>query len=164
MKDPEGKQRLEMPANSVMFLVATIESTVQTKASLTFGSDDGIAVWVNGKSVATKDVDRGLVANQDRATVPLIAGKNTLLFKVVNRGGYGGVQARLRSRPNEFDLEELTKLVPKLAGANAARGRQLFESATVGCNRCHTIDPAAAPLGPYHGDAGAKFPVHHIIE
>jgi putative membrane-bound dehydrogenase-like protein len=162
VKDPEGKQPLDMPANSVMYLTATVESKAATIAQLSTGSDDGLHVWLNGKSVLEKDVDRGLIANQDKKMVDLIAGKNIFLFKVDNHGTQAGIQARLRARPTEFDPEDLTKLLAKIPNASPARGRQLFESA--GCIKCHTTDRHEELKGPFLGDAGGKFPPNHLIE
>jgi putative heme-binding domain-containing protein len=162
VKDPDGKQVLDMVANSVMYLTATVEVPAATSAQLSTGSDDGLQVWLNGKPVLAKDVDRGLVANDDKKTVSLIAGKNVFLFKAVNHGGVAGIQARLRSRPSEFGLDEITKLAEKIPNTSPTRGRQLFESA--GCIKCHTTDLHEEQKGPYLGDAGAKFPVAHLVE
>jgi putative membrane-bound dehydrogenase-like protein len=162
VKDPQGKQPLDMAPNSVMYLTATVESPAATMAQLSTGSDDGLQVWLNGKSVLAKDVDRGLVANDDKKNVPLIAGKNVFLFKVDNHSTTSGIQSRVRSRAMEFDAEEMTKLLPKITGVSPTRGRQLFESA--GCIKCHTTDLHEEQKGPYLGDAGAKFPAAHLVE
>jgi putative heme-binding domain-containing protein len=155
-----------MPANSIVYLTATLESSVATSALLTTGSDDGLHIWLNGKSVVEKDVDRGLHANGDKATVQLTAGKNILLLKLINHSGAAGIQARVRSKPTEFDPEELAKSIGKIptppASPSPTKGRALFES--VGCMKCHTTDSHEAPRGPYLGDAGAKHPVPHMVE
>ena len=54
------------------------------------GSDDGIAVWLNGQSVHENQVARGVSPNQDRVTLPLKAGENKLLMKIYNQGGGHG--------------------------------------------------------------------------
>ena len=45
-----------------------------------------------------------------------------------------------------------------------ARGRRASFFASVGCNKCHAVDAKEDPLGPYLGDAGAKFDRAHCIE
>lgn len=55
-----------------------------------FGSDDGLAVWLNGEKLISQDVPRGPAPDQDKATLKLKAGDNHLLLKIVNRtGGWG---------------------------------------------------------------------------
>ncbi len=55
-----------------------------------FGSDDGLAVWLNGERIIATDVPRGPGPDQDKATLKLKAGENALLLKIVNRtGGWG---------------------------------------------------------------------------
>jgi len=51
-------------------------------AVLLTGSDDGIKVWLNGKVVLRKDLNRAAVAGDDEAEVHLKAGWNSLLVKV----------------------------------------------------------------------------------
>jgi uncharacterized protein DUF1553/uncharacterized protein DUF1549/cytochrome c len=58
---------------------------------LFFGSDDAIKVFLNGKEVLGKDVNRGAAPDQERVTVALQEGSNALLIKIVNTGGIGGV-------------------------------------------------------------------------
>ena len=51
------------------------------------GSDDAIKVWLNGKVVYKKSVNRGAEDFQDSRKVNLNAGDNLLLVKV-SQGGY----------------------------------------------------------------------------
>lgn len=62
------------------------------------GSDDGVRVFLNGEQILTRDVERSLARDQDRVTLPLRAGVNTLVLKVVNTGGEGGFFWRLAER------------------------------------------------------------------
>jgi hypothetical protein len=54
---------------------------------LTFGSDDGIKVWLNGAVVHTKNVARSFTLDEDQVRVVLKQGENTLLIKVTQGGG-----------------------------------------------------------------------------
>jgi hypothetical protein len=67
-------------------LTAEREGTVR----VTFGSDDQLKVWVNGAIVHEAGASRGAAVGQDVVRIPLRAGRNDLLAKVVNRGGAGG--------------------------------------------------------------------------
>jgi len=57
---------------------------------VSLGSDDGFELFVNGTQVAAREVPRGVAPDQDRATIDLVAGRNTLVFKVINTGGEAG--------------------------------------------------------------------------
>lgn len=59
-------------------------------ASLAIGSDDGVAVWLNGKEVHRKNVGRPYSPKQDRVAVRLRKGANELLIKVNQGGGDWG--------------------------------------------------------------------------
>jgi hypothetical protein len=67
---------------------ATVPADVETELSL--GSDDAIAVWVNGKQVHANKAQRGVAPDQDKVKVQLTKGDNAILIKVVNGGGVGG--------------------------------------------------------------------------
>ncbi|MAG57763.1 MAG: hypothetical protein CMJ83_15865 [Planctomycetes bacterium] len=70
----------------VAYLRATVHSGRDCDAVLLTGSDDGIAIWVNGHKVLHKDVYRGLMLDSDRARCRLKKGRNTLLLKVSEGG------------------------------------------------------------------------------
>lgn len=61
-----------------------------------FGSDDGLAVWLNGEKLISQDVPRGPGADQDKADLKLKPGDNHLLLKIVNRTGGWGYYFALR--------------------------------------------------------------------
>jgi alpha-mannosidase len=52
------------------------------KANLLLGSDDGIAVWLNGKEVWRNDIQRGHTASADKVSILLNKGWNRLLLKI----------------------------------------------------------------------------------
>src|SRR6185436_17873446 len=117
--DPKGKQVIEMPDNSVVYLSATFTAAAPGSGWLSTGSDDGLQVWINGAKVISKNEDRGLEPDTDRAAVVLKAGTNTLLFKVNNRGGVGGIQSRLRTKVVEFDPDEMLRVARAVKGTPA---------------------------------------------
>jgi alpha-galactosidase len=67
-----------------------IESVHPRDTVLGVGSDDGIKIWLNGKVVCTREVQRAYGANEDTASVHLEAGVNRILVKIDNYlGGWG---------------------------------------------------------------------------
>ncbi|MFA6549429.1 MAG: SGNH/GDSL hydrolase family protein [Candidatus Margulisiibacteriota bacterium] len=118
----EGTLNIENPENSLnmffgdsintcCYLMTIIESPVDQEASLLLGSDDGFAVWLNGKCLESKlDLKRGLKVDQERFQVQLKKGPNPLMLKVSQGDGYWGVCARFAGlskvvsaiRPNQY--------------------------------------------------------------
>ncbi len=69
------------------------------------GSDDGIVVWVNGEKVHATPGPRGLTVDQDKADIHLQKGKNTILAKILDQGGYWEFTIRLTTpegKPLDF--------------------------------------------------------------
>jgi hypothetical protein len=67
-----------------------------TTLHLAMGSDDGLAVFLRGKRVFAHDVARGLRPGEDDLELPLLAGRNELLFKVTQAGGDFGLAVTAR--------------------------------------------------------------------
>lgn len=78
----------------VVYAAFFVQSPSPQAVRLLVGSDDGIAVWCNGKRSLFADVVRGLVVDHDTVSLDLIAGWNTLVLKVANTEGGFGVSAR----------------------------------------------------------------------
>ena len=72
---------------------------------ISFGTNDGGKLWVNGLNIWDYQPARGLSADDDRIPVLLKKGKNTILFKVEERGNRWGFCVRLRP----FSAEKLTE-------------------------------------------------------
>ncbi len=81
--------RLSVGPN-VHYMGREIYSPTDRELEIAIGSDDGFAIFVNGESVAARQIPRGAAPGQDRVTLPLRAGLNSLVFKVINTGGPGG--------------------------------------------------------------------------
>jgi len=75
--------------NTDVTAFATCELVCQRprKVVLHVGSDDGVAVWVNGKLVHENFVARGIEPDQDRVTADLVAGRNRILLRISQAGG-----------------------------------------------------------------------------
>jgi len=72
------------------YLYRTITAPQAGPLPISLGSDDGIAVWLNGEEVLSKDVPRGVSPEQDHVTLALKAGRNDLLLKIYNQTGDHG--------------------------------------------------------------------------
>ena len=84
----------------VAFGVAEIRSEAAGKGQLRIGSDDTIAVWLNGKLVHRYDGGRSLQPGQDRIEVDWQAGVNRLVVRCGNLdGNWGYVVSAATPRP-----------------------------------------------------------------
>jgi mono/diheme cytochrome c family protein len=69
------------------YLGRMIWSPTDRELDVALGTDDGFHLFVNGTQVAAQQVNRSITPGQDRVRIPLKAGKNSLVLKVVNTGG-----------------------------------------------------------------------------
>jgi hypothetical protein len=78
-------------ANVVAYARVGVEADADCALHLSMGSDDGLAVFLDGKRVFANDVRRGLRPGQDQLLVDLAKGRHQLLFKVTQEGGDFGL-------------------------------------------------------------------------
>jgi hypothetical protein len=92
---------------------------------VSLGSDDGFELFVNGQSVRQRNVERALAPDQDIVEVPLVAGANWLVLKIVNTGGDAGFYYREENAGGVWPRDLIPALVPPSAvseeGRRAAR-------------------------------------------
>ena len=69
---------------AVCYTFCLLESDQSGDGEILVGSDDGIAVFLNGQRVHTQIVRRPIVVDEDRVPVSLRSGKNRCLMKVSN--------------------------------------------------------------------------------
>jgi hypothetical protein len=108
-RPPEGGEPLDTPVLDFNLLLGTAAPANERVAAYLYrglvaaqagelpirlGSDDGLRVWLNGELLLDRAVARGLNVNDDRVVLPLRAGLNHLLVKVVNVGGAWNFQMR----------------------------------------------------------------------
>ena len=75
-------------ANDVIsYARLALEADRATTLHLAMGSDDGLAVFLDGRRMFAHDVRRGLRRGEDEIDLPLAAGRHELLFKVTQAGG-----------------------------------------------------------------------------
>jgi hypothetical protein len=73
--------------NCVAYLKTQLIAPGALDALLLIGSDDGVKVWLNGEVVHSNNVDRGQIADQDKAPISLKPGTNNLMLKITQGGG-----------------------------------------------------------------------------
>ncbi len=85
----------KMHENAVAYAMTILEVNQDTPAMLALGSDDAVAVWVNGKLVHKNPVLRAYRQMDDWVPVRLKKGRNVILAKVTQAGGGWEFGARL---------------------------------------------------------------------
>lgn len=95
----DGKPFTLPTSNAAYGFYRTIETKRAMDLSVLLGSDDSIKVWVNGEVIHDNFVNRGLKANDDKVKLPLKAGQNDIVIKVVNMAGGGAFQFRTVKAP-----------------------------------------------------------------
>jgi hypothetical protein len=76
--------------NAAWYFYRTVTVVTAVELELSLGSDDAIAVWLNGKSIHSNKAQRGVAPDQDKVKATFEQGANHLLVKVVNAAGAGG--------------------------------------------------------------------------
>ena len=105
-------QHVENAQNRLIYLLEERWIEKPGRQLLSTGSDDGLAVWVNGEPVGRHHAGRALEAGSDWYPVNLKRGYNTFLFKVDQGHGSWGLTRRLRSH-EEFE-EYVTRHVSQI--------------------------------------------------
>ncbi len=85
----DGKIERYRDGVGVVYLAQVIEAPSPRTVELSLGSDDALWVWLNGERVLSRDVQRGAAPDQDRVSLPLVAGRNEVVLEIVNDlGGF----------------------------------------------------------------------------
>jgi putative heme-binding domain-containing protein len=145
-----------------------IESPAEADARLLCGSDDEIAVWLNGVKVHDSGVvSRSFGEDQDQAKLHFVAGRNALLVKIGNLGsawefavripGLDGDTFKPSKELSPDEKQRAFALATKPDGSwfnagDAKRGEKLFfdkEAALSGiCATCHAVRGKGGAIGP----------------
>ena len=72
---------------SVVYIHREIEAPAAADLPVSFGSDDALAVWLNGEMIVSENATRACLPDQHLVTLKLKPGKNQLLLKVVQGEG-----------------------------------------------------------------------------
>jgi len=149
------------------YTFAEIDSPEAADAKLFTGSDDQIAVWLNGSKIYDFGGSRGYEPDKDEIPLHLVAGKNRLLVKIGNIGGTwefgarlpgfenGKFTARKEAAPDEKQRAYALAAKPDgkwLHAGNPAHGAELFSdpNGALGgiCAQCHTVKGKGGQVGP----------------
>ncbi len=103
--------------NRAAYAFVYVKSPATRTVRLVVESDNGVAVWLNGRQVLRHDVARELRSSADTVTIVLANGVNRLLYKVVNQTGGFGLGGRfLSASPDPTgDLEVGVSPTPRFA-------------------------------------------------
>lgn len=97
-------QAFDEKTEVVAYAFTHVYSQEARTARLSYGSDDGIRVWLNGEVVVEKHVHRAYTRDEDHAEVELKSGWNRLLVLVENVDGAWGFNIRI-SDPEGNSIE-----------------------------------------------------------
>jgi hypothetical protein len=100
---------------NISYVARNIFAPTPRKVDISLGSDDGFKLYLNGKEIVAKNVERGLAPDQDKATLDLSAGRNFLVMKIVNTGGPSGFYHRAIRRDAELTGALVAALLPESA-------------------------------------------------
>ncbi|MCL2330645.1 MAG: HEAT repeat domain-containing protein, partial [Phycisphaerae bacterium] len=79
-------QQVDRGNDCCAYMKTTIVSDSDQDVILTFGSDDGVKVWLNGQVVHSNNTTRAFTADQDQVKASLKKGDNVLMVKVTQGG------------------------------------------------------------------------------
>jgi putative membrane-bound dehydrogenase-like protein len=150
------------------YAYAEIDSPEAADGKILAGSDDQLAIWLNGKKVHDSgSSSRGFEADQDQVEVHFNAGKNQLLLKIGNIGGnwefaarlpgYDGMRYVQSKEPTPEEKQRAFALATKTDGSwlhagDAKKGEKVFRDQTgplAGiCATCHTVKGQGGQVGP----------------
>jgi hypothetical protein len=85
----------EQNRHVLIYAYARIKSPVPQTVRATFGSNDGIEIFCNGRRIFRKHQKRNLMPDEDSCMLPLKAGDNHILLKVDQGSGGWGFSFRL---------------------------------------------------------------------
>ena len=123
----DGSSHLFQPeGRTTWFLQRELSVSTTRRVLLSFGSDDGLRVWLDGKKILERDIARAVAPDQDSAEIELSAGRHDLLVKIANTGGISGFYFDLRATPFPKRLTDALGKAPK--DRNTAE-RKLLRSA-----------------------------------
>jgi predicted TIM-barrel fold metal-dependent hydrolase len=91
---------------AIAYAYAEVVSPDKRKIKITFGSDDGAVIWVNGVQVYKEHAWRALRADGNIIDVELNKGKNSILVKVEDRWMNWEMMMRLIDFENEMEVVE----------------------------------------------------------
>lgn len=96
----------DVKENAAAYAVTYIKSPTARPAHLAGGSDDGMKVWVNGKSVISNNAARAANPNDEQVDIQLKEGWNEVLIKITQGAGDWGYYLDLQT-PDKKPMTDL---------------------------------------------------------
>jgi hypothetical protein len=96
--------------NSANYLYRTIEVASKVVIDVSFGCDDGIVVFLNGKQILSKPTMGGAAPDQHLVKLNLTTGRNDLLVKIVNGGGPSGFYFSAKGVATPKNVQDILNL------------------------------------------------------
>lgn len=112
--------------------VTYLAAATAREVRLAVESDDDVVVWLNGTRLLRREVARGVGNGADTVALPLRAGTNTLIYKVINRGGGFGLGARLLAASPGAIGDLASAVSPEVAPPRDGATTVVLGPATVG--------------------------------
>jgi len=109
------------------YVAKRIVAPTARSLEIALGSDDGFRLFLNGSEVSHRRIDRSLEPDQDRVTLALQPGVNTLVLKVVNSGGDSGFFYRAMPPAGELTGILAAGLLAESARSDEVRSRLVQE-------------------------------------
>ncbi|MBX3406622.1 MAG: PSD1 domain-containing protein [Phycisphaeraceae bacterium] len=97
---------------NVFYVGRTIWSPTARQFEVSLGSDDGFRLFVNGVEAASRNIERGVAPDQDKATIALQPGPNAVVLKIVNTGGASGYYYNASPAPGELPHDLVAAVAP----------------------------------------------------
>ena len=120
-----GTTNLLSSGLSATYVGQRLWSPTERVVELAIGSDDGYQLFLDGKRVDEKQVDRGVGLDQNRAKITLSKGAHLLVLKVCNTGGVGGFAIQYLPSKNELHGDLFLAMLPGIDTDEHRGGRLL---------------------------------------
>ncbi len=158
--------------DAIAIAAADVESPVAREARMTVGSDDSIAVELDGETVHSFGGDRAFGADQDAFRVRLREGTNSFVFRIGQTGGDWSFAAKIEPHgegplfdsAGAPDLVQRLREAAKLTPGDPERGRELFfDEKGIGCFKCHVAGGRGESVGPDLSSIGSKYSRDELV-
>ena len=94
------------------FIAREIFAPTARRLDLSFGSDDGLILYLNGSKVFETQAARAVAPDQERVSLELAPGRNFLVCKVVNTAGQAGFYHRAIPADDVYDRAMVALVAP----------------------------------------------------
>jgi len=115
-EDGKVHNLLEISPPFTTYLFRKITTARALSLVSSFGSNDGLEVWLNGQKVLSRNVGRAAAPDQDFLTLNFKTGENTLLLKVFNRASRTAFYFSPQADPVHLLWEQMLRDFPIQSG------------------------------------------------